>query len=304
MCMFSRSTILLAAASAAVGIGLGLGGPAVHANTILLQDTFGATSIANPPWTTTTTTSGGTIGENGALDVGLGSAPTSSTTAYVSASDGEASQTHGTTVNFDVQGTFNFSGLTNGAPNSTSGTDSVGLLQVNPSLGLSIGTATLLYNPSNGYYEAQFHDDADYTTAQYPGAVKLFLKASLSTYASETWNLNITYTNNGSGSWTANDTLTVTSGSTTLATLSAIPITKTGVASGFNPINNSNTVQVGDVAYGVPTNDTPYLSGSYTVSNFSDTLVGGSSIPEPATLALMAAMGTGLLLVGRKRKVA
>ena len=164
MCKFSRSTILLAAASATiVGIGMGAGSTA-HANTILVQDAFSGTSIA-PQWTTHTA-SGGTISENGSLDVGLGSTPTSSTTTYVSASDGEASQPHGTTVNFDVQGTFNFSGLANSAANSTSGTDSISLLQVNPSLGLSIGTATLLYNPSNGYYEAQFHDDADYTTAQ------------------------------------------------------------------------------------------------------------------------------------------
>ena len=295
----SRSTILLAAASAAiVGIGLAAG---VRANTVLVSDTFGGTSIASPPWTTTTA-NGGTISESGALDVGLGSTPASGETSYVSASDGEASQTHGNTVNFDVQASFDFSNLSLGT--SQTGTDSITLLQVKPSAGTSIGTALLLYNPSNDNFQAQFVDNAYTTQAQSVTLNKMFPKASLSTYANEIWNLNITYTNNGSNSWTANDTLTITSGSTTLATLSLSPVTKTVSTSSFNPITNNNTVQVGDVVYGAPSGDTAYFAGSYTVSNFSDTLVGGSSIPEPATLGLMAVMGVGLLLVGRKRKVA
>ncbi len=137
MCKFSRSTILLAAASAGLGIGLGLGGPAVHANTILVQDTFGGTSIANPPWTTITA-NGGTIGENGALDVGLGSAPTSGQESYVSASDGVSSlNSTATSVTYDIQADINFAGMTvNSSLPNGSDADTINLLSlVNPNGG-------------------------------------------------------------------------------------------------------------------------------------------------------------------------
>ncbi len=50
-----------------------------------------------------------------------------------------------------------------------------------------------------------------------------------------------------------------------------------------------------------------FAAATGTGAKFTDFVVAtpsSSSIPEPATLGLMAVMGTGLLLVGRKRKVA
>ena len=59
----------------------------------------------------------------------------------------------------------------------------------------------------------------------------------------------------------------------------------------FNPISFA-----GDTAGKAPP------SSQITGSNF--TTLDVLAVPEPATLALMAAMGAGLLLIGRKRKVA
>ncbi len=57
-----------------------------------------------------------------------------------------------------------------------------------------------------------------------------------------------------------------------------------------------NGISQGAGVYGVGHLGSTYFSGTGTLT------VQGSSIPEPATLGLMAAMGAGLLLVGRRRR--
>ena len=301
----SRFTILLAAASAAiVGIGMAAG-PSARANTILVSDTFGGTSIANPPWTTTTFLSPGTISENGALDVGLGSPAAYDEYSYVKASDGVASlHSAATTVSYDLQADVNFAGLLANT-SSVKGDTYVTLLQINPSSGNnSIGTAQFLYDGFSGQYGVQLS-----AAIQFGGGTGTLTTGSNlnpATNPNQHWDLNVTYTKNAGTSWTFTDTLTVTSGSNTLAAISTTN-TANATNSSFNPITDNNTVLVGDVLYSnnnKSSSGSNYLAGSYTMSNFSDTLIGGSPIPEPATLGLMAAMGVGLLLVGRKRKVA
>jgi hypothetical protein len=296
--MFSRSTILLAAASAAVGIGLGLGGPAVHANTILLQDTFGGTGIAHPPWTTTTA-NGGTISEGGgALNVGL--APASGEAAYVSASDGVGLlNSTATSVTYNLQADINFANmvvntsLPNGGDN-----DVITLFKlVNSTNPNAIAQVSISYTYTS--LRMGLSGQTGYSGNINPGTVNL-TPTTFANHLQQVWDLQVTATNNGSSNWTLTDTLTVTSGITTLASLTG-KTTATSNPLNWNPIADNNTVSLGDVSH---TYSTSALSGSYSISNFSDTLVGGSSIPEPATLALMAVMGTGLLLVGRKRKVA
>lgn len=277
--------------------------PAAHANTILVSDTFGGTSIANPPWTTMTSV--GTISENGALDVGLGSPATFAEYSYVKASDGVTSlHSAATTVTYDLQADVNFADLLANA-SSVKGETYVTLLQLYPSSGNKpMATAQFSYDGFNGQYGVQVSGNIQYGGGS--GSSTTNSNLNPATNPNQLWDLNVTYTKNAGTSWTFTNTLTVTSGSNTLAAISTTN-TANATNSSFNPITNSNTIQVGDVLYTNNNNSSTgsnYLAGSYTMSNFSDTLIGGSPIPEPATLGLMAAMGVGLLLIGRKRKVA
>ncbi len=121
--------------------------------------------------------------------------------------------------------------------------------------------------------------------------------------------------------WTAYNNMSTTS--TSMATVSSAAMTTlsnyysyapssnpsivTGASIPVSYINNGNRVWL--TGFSTTTSDfsqksgTGYASVAY-LDNFSVTVATTYTLPEPATLVLMAAMGAGLLMVGRKRKVA
>ncbi len=297
----SRSTILLAAASTVtLGIGMGAGSTA-RANTVLLSNPVSGGAIVSP-WTSTTALGGSVTPSGSTLTVGL--APASGEKAYVSASDSVGSLgSTATSVTYELQADINFANLflTPNSSNTTAETlDVLQLFPVNNQGNNSEASAFLEYNPSSGKYVFQVRGNLDNVSGDSTGSSLNVTPAIFTANTLQHWDLSTTLTNNGNNNWTNNYSLTVTAGTNTWTASGTY--THGVYSSAFNPITNNNLVQVGDVLHAASTTTTPFLSGSYSISNFSDTLIGGSSIPEPATLGLMAVAGAGLLLVSRKRK--
>ncbi len=239
----------------------------ITGSTPLVQDTFSGTSIANPPWITTTA-NGGTISENGALDVGL--APALNETAYVSASDGASSlKSTATSVTYDLQANINFSNLT--LTDNTRAEETIDVLRLFPASGNNaLASAFLMYDTYNNTVNFEVQGGVQYGGGSGAFAGKI-APASFSSITNQQWNLSTTFTNNGNNSWTYSNTLTVAYGSNQ-STVVTTTYTATANNSNFNPITDNNLVSVGDILHS-GLSGTPNMSGSYNITNFSDTLI-------------------------------
>ncbi len=312
MCRFSRPTILLAAASAALAGAMA----ATSAQaTILATEDFSGVTLASGPillagvtdgtgWSTTSNRNGSVGWYQQNTPKGIPGYNVSDATPLTGADNnnyatgGYAYEGAGRTFDTSATGPFGLAGLVNPT------THQIGV----PGATILMSVLVRVDNTNNGAIVIGLSDSN-------AGAFSIPANAAIGwadSNANHDWTLGSA--NGGSPLVNTDSNAAFTVGTPTELVMEVHYTTGTAAnlslwvnPAGYNGANP--TVPLG----------TPNATFASTNATFTDLFFGGtnapggadftdfvvsSSVPEPATLGLMAVLGTGLLLVGRKRKVA